>query len=408
MTEYDFNFIAGLAFAILAMYIICIVIGIVCLVVSIRAMIKLKKNTDESKRALYRGLSLLILVPIGVIIYFIGQFLPIYLKQKQNNEYLANIPHIKVIDKEDAWINGFDLDNKHIVYVESQSWNTNYKDTKNKVSTKPYFDSIEFDGYIDYNGNIADVNNRKPYAILECNGKEYEIWKLNTTSEYNIYNIDTLNLPNTALGIHGSYFIDSQFITDFNINYDDMLINLYNYKYIESTTEEPIIEDDMNTDLPEIELATAGDTDAKNIAVEESIIEENIDVYTLSDLDHYWEYGLTYEGTTYRNVKWITTYENGELVTKLLRIDTNELYSWSYTDSISPSINPKFTLRLDEGDINVYPNSDTQESNCPYEILWIKSLNKKSYDETRYFIDEAFFTKSNYIGIYEQSDVSEE
>lgn len=282
MPEYDFYFIAGLGFAVLAMYIMCIAIGIICLVVSIRAMIKLKKNTDESKKSLYRGLSLLILVPIGVIIYFIGQFLPIYLKQKQNNEYLANIPHIKVIDKEDAWINGFDLDNKHIVYVESQSWNTNYEDTKNKVSTKPYFDNIEFDGYIDYNGNITDVNNRKPYAILECNGKEYEIWKLNTTSEYNIYNIDTLNLPNTALGIHGSYFIDSQFITDYNINYDYMLINLYNYEYIESTTEEPIIEDNMNTDLPEIELATAGDTNAKDTEVEENTTEE----YVYYDIDY--------------------------------------------------------------------------------------------------------------------------
>ena len=282
MPEYDFYFIAGLGFAVLAMYIMCIAIGIICLVVSIRAMIKLKKNTDESKKSLYRGLSLLILVPIGVIIYFIGQFLPMYLKQKQNNEYLASIPHIKVIDKEDAWINGFDLDNKHIVYVESQSWNTNYEDTKNKVSTKPYFDSIEFNGYIDYNGNIADVNNRKPYAILECNGKEYEIWKLNTTSEYNIYNIDTLNLPNTALGIHGSYFIDSQFITDYNINYDYMLINLYNYEYIESTTEEPIIEDNMNTDLPEIELATAGDTNAKDTEVEESTTEE----YVYYDIDY--------------------------------------------------------------------------------------------------------------------------
>ena len=282
MPEYDFYFIAGLGFAVLAMYIICIAISIICLVVSIRAMIKLKKNTDESKKSLYRGLSLLILVPIGVIIYFIGQFLPIYLKQKQNNEYLANIPHIKVIDKEDAWINGFDLDNKHIVYVESQSWNTNYEDTKNKVSTKPYFDNIEFDGYIDYNGNITDVNNRKPYAILECNGKEYEIWKLNTTSEYNIYNIDTLNLPNTALGIHGSYFIDSQFITDYNINYDDMLINLYNYEYIESTTEESIIEDNMNTDLPEIELATAGDTNAKDTEVEENTTEE----YVYYDIDY--------------------------------------------------------------------------------------------------------------------------
>lgn len=282
MPEYDFYFIAGLGFAVLAMYIICVAIGIICLIVSIRAMIKLKKNADENKKSLYRGLSLLILVPIGVIIYFIGQFLPMYLKQKQNNEYLASIPHIKVIDKEDAWINGFDLDNKHIVYVESQSWNTNYEDTKNKVSTKPYFDSIEFNGYIDYNGNIADVNNRKPYAILECNGKEYEIWKLNTTSEYNIYNIDTLNLPNTALGIHGSYFIDSQFITDYNINYNDMLINLYNYEYIESTTEEPVIEDDMNTDLPEIELATAGDTNAKDTEVEESTTEE----YVYYDIDY--------------------------------------------------------------------------------------------------------------------------
>ena len=399
MPEYDFYFIAGLGFAVLAMYIMCIAIGIICLVVSIRAMIKLKKNTDESKKSLYRGLSLLILVPIGVIIYFIGQFLPIYLKQKQNNEYLANIPHIKVIDKEDAWINGFDLDNKHIVYVESQSWNTNYEDTKNKVSTKPYFDNIEFDGYIDYNGNITDVNNRKPYAILECNGKEYEIWKLNTTSEYNIYNIDTLNLPNTALGIHGSYFIDSQFITDYNINYDYMLINLYNYEYIESTTEEPIIEDNMNTDLPEIELATAGDTTAKDTEVEENTTAE----YVYYDIDY--TNNIAEKLTINNFIFYQISFKGNDTNESIVRhFDSRE--DWITTDSVTKdeiavameidvfgTITNKDNEELALHRI-IYEGENTELYEFFHNYIILQTEYKQDDEQYKYFIESKFYEEN--------------